>query len=276
MLDYYDSDFPSELLARFPENFDATTVFQGLAHDVPRYLEIVCREGGPVLEPCCGTGRVAIPLALDGHEVTGVDFSKPLLRLLEENAARVAPGALARLSVEHQDVTQLDLGGRRFQVALIAFNSLLCIPSFAGQRAVLAAVATHLREKGLLVLDLINPLSLPVAGDLQPTPFFTRRHPCTGMRYTRFAMLSAFDADHVQRLHGWYDELDAEGCVRRRFYETRWRPIHRFELELMLETSGFVIESLEGGHRGESYTPTSPRMFVQARRAEVARAGKTP
>ena len=44
-----------------------------------------------------------------------------------------------------------------------------------------------------------------------------------------------------------------------------WRPIFRHELQLMLRHAGFAIESLEGGHRAEPYTATSPRMFVQAR-----------
>ena len=34
----------------------------------------------------------------------------------------------------------------------------------------------------------------------------------------------------------------------------------------MLAEAGFRIEAMEGGHRGESYTASSPRMFVQARR----------
>ncbi|MCP4251232.1 MAG: class I SAM-dependent methyltransferase [bacterium] len=266
MLEYYDADFPSEMLTMYPENFDETTVFQGLAHDIPRYLELAALQSGPILELCCGTGRVAIPLAEAGHHVTAVDFSDVLLSTLSENQVRVAAGSKDRLRVIRQDVTTLDLGDERFAVAIIAFNSLLCIPDFRLQRRVLARVAHHLSPRGVLVLDLVNPLTLPLGGDPRPTPFFTRRHPRTGRRYTRFSMLSGFDATQAQRLHGWYDEIDDEGIVRRRAYDTTWRPIFRFELELMLELAGFTIESLEGGHCKETYTPTSPRMFVQARK----------
>jgi SAM-dependent methyltransferase len=266
MLDYYDADFPSALLTRFPENFDEKTAYQGLAHDIARYRALAAREGGRVLEICCGTGRVSIPLAIDGHHVTAVDLSTPLLRTLEENVQRVAPSAAEHLHVVQQDATTLDLGAARFAMAFIAFNSLLCIPSFDAQRRVLSAIARHMDDGALLVLDVVSPLALKIHGDPVATPFFTRRHPRTGNRYTRFAMCSPFDADHVQRLHGWYDELAEDGTVRRRSYDTKWRPIHRFELELMLEGAGFGIEAIEGGHRGEPYTSASPRMFVQARR----------
>lgn len=266
MLEYYDSDFPSALLSRYPENFDATTVSQGLAHDVARYLEIAARENGEILELCCGTGRVAIPLALQGSSIAAVDFSDALLETLRENIERVAPDAGRRIEIIHQDVTGLDLEKRQFKLAIMAFNSLLCIPDFAAQRKALASAARHLVKGGLLVLDLINPLSLAREGNPIPTPFFTRRHPRTGRRYTRFAMLSPFDAAHVQRLHGWYDEYGDDGVIRRRPYETLWRPIHRFEIELMLEVAGFAIEGIDGGHQHEVYSPASPRMFVSARK----------
>jgi AraC-like DNA-binding protein len=69
---YYDGDYPSPELSVFPENFDEVTKYQGLAFDVVRYKEIAAEQGGPVLELCCGTGRVSIPLAGDGFRVTGV------------------------------------------------------------------------------------------------------------------------------------------------------------------------------------------------------------
>jgi hypothetical protein len=78
-------------------------------------------------------------------------------------------------------------------------------------------------------------------------------------------MSSAFDSDHRQRLHGWYDEITDDNSIRRRPYSLHWRPIFRHELQMMLQQVGFVIESLEGGHRCEPYIETSPRMFVQAR-----------
>jgi SAM-dependent methyltransferase len=219
-----------------------------------------------LLEPFCGTGRVAIPLARAGIDVTAVDFSRELLAQLGANVARLKLDPSPRLCVIEQDVRSLALDRRDFRVAIVAFNSLLCVPELAGQLAVLESMARHLAEDALLLLDVVNPLDLPVTGTSVPTPFFTRRNPANGRRYTRFAMLGPFDAEHRQKLHGWYDEVDDEGHVRRREYATMWRPIHRFELELMLDKAGFAVAKIEGGHRGEAYSATSPRMFVHARR----------
>lgn len=263
---YYDADYPSCDLSAYPENIDETVHYQGIADDVPRYLEIASSIQGPILELCCGTGRIAIPLARDGHRVTGVDVSRGMLDQLEANLRRQAPEVTERLKLVEQDVSRLDLDARDFQLAIIAFNSLLCITDFQQQRRALRKVAEHLAPGGVLVLDVVNPLQLKLQGDPVPKPFFTRRNPHNGNTYTRFAMVSAFDEQHRQRLHGWYDEIMSDGTLKREHYSLYWRPIFRHELELMLEEAGFELLAIEGGHHAEPYTAQSPRMFVQARR----------
>lgn len=261
---YYDSDYPSPYDTLFPENFDQTTEYQGLAFDLNRYRELLAELGGPVLELCCGTGRVAIPLAREGFEVTCVDISQAMLmrfrRALDEEQKAVAE----RITLVEQDVTKLDLPGNRFKTAILAFNSLLCIPDFNGQCAALRAVSNHLISGGKLLIDVVNPLKLKIDGDPVPKPFFTRKDRNTGNTYTRFAMMGPFEADHKQQLYGWYDEITSEGFVKRRYYSLYWRPIFRFEIELMLREAGLALLQIEGGHRKEPYTAQSPRMFLIA------------
>jgi ubiquinone/menaquinone biosynthesis C-methylase UbiE len=263
---YYDGDYPSPELSLFPENFDEVTKFQGLAFDVVRYREIASEEGGPVLELCCGTGRVAIPLAREGLSVTGVDISSGMLEQFAVNLKREEAAVAARIKTVRQDITSLALEENSFRLAIMAFNSLLCITDFAAQREALRAVSAHLTRGGLLVIDIVNPLNLKLQGDTLPRPFFTRKNPHNGNTYTRFAMMDAFDENHRQRLHGWYDEIDMEGRVRRQHYSMYWRPIFRFEIELMLKEAGFEIVQIEGGHMKEPYTAQSPRMFIRARK----------
>jgi SAM-dependent methyltransferase len=264
---YYDGDFPAERFCRFRENFDATTHYQGLRYDVPRYVEIAKQTGGPVLEACCGTGRVALPLAEAGFEVTGVDYSPELLRQFRAKLGPEPEALARRIGIVEQDITRLDLERRDYPLAILAFNSLLCLDEFGQQCLALEALAAHMRQDGLLLIDIVNPLQLPADGDPTPRPFFTRRNPHTGQVYTRFAALGPFDSVQRQELYGWYDEIAGDGIVKRRQYSVTWRPIFRYEMQMMLERAGLHIAKLEGGHQGETYTAASPRMFIHARRA---------
>ena len=135
---YYDSDYPSPD-GVYPENFDSVTVYQGLAHDLARYREIAKNAGDPILELCCGTGRVAIPLAKDGHRVTAIDISASMLAQFREKEIS------ARITILEQDVTNLSLETKNYSLGIFAFNSLLCIPDFQKQCDALEAVSRHLR-----------------------------------------------------------------------------------------------------------------------------------
>ena len=50
--------------------------------DVPFYLDLARRYGGPVLEIACGTGRVLLEIARNGIEIWGIDLSKEQLTVL--------------------------------------------------------------------------------------------------------------------------------------------------------------------------------------------------
>jgi SAM-dependent methyltransferase len=259
---FYDGDYPSTLASAIPENCDDVLASQGLAHDLDRYLELAAETDGPVLDLCCGTGRVKIPLARAGHPCTAVDVSSAMLAKMRDNLARESAETRERVICLEQDVTKLNLERRDYRLAICAFNSLLCMPSLEEQRNALRSFGSHLAPGGRLALDLINPLLLKLQGDPVPKPFFTRRDPLSGRQYTRFAACDPLDAQQRQRLHGWYDEVADDGTVRRFPYSLYWRPIFRFELQLLLEQAGLEMLSLEGGHRKEPYAANSPRMFV--------------
>ena len=55
--------------------------------DVDLYLALAGRVGGPILELGVGTGRLAVPLAAAGYDVTGVDLDPAMLARARSRAA---------------------------------------------------------------------------------------------------------------------------------------------------------------------------------------------
>jgi ubiquinone/menaquinone biosynthesis C-methylase UbiE len=95
-----------------------------------------------VLDAGCGTGRVAIELARRVIEAVGVDADPGML-----SAARAkAP----ELEWVRADLSVMDLGERRFDVAVMAGNVMIFVePGTEG--AVLERLAAHLRPGGAVV-----------------------------------------------------------------------------------------------------------------------------
>ena len=74
---------PSAVLAKYYDGAYAAT--KDLI-DVPFYVDLAKRIGGPVLEIGCGTGRV-LPTARAGIAIHGVDSSQPMLGILTRRSS---------------------------------------------------------------------------------------------------------------------------------------------------------------------------------------------
>jgi len=58
--------------------------------DIPFYLRQIGKYGEPVLELGCGTGRITIPIAERGIQVTGLDISDSMLAHAKKKTAEKA------------------------------------------------------------------------------------------------------------------------------------------------------------------------------------------
>src|SRR5437762_13245766 len=68
------SETPAEALARLYD-LDLTED----PGDLELYRALARRTGGPIVELAVGSGRIAAPLAADGHRVVGVDLDPAML-----------------------------------------------------------------------------------------------------------------------------------------------------------------------------------------------------
>lgn len=133
--------------------------------DLDLYLALAARSKGPILELAAGTGRISIPLAARGHEVTGIDRDRAALGRAKSawEAASGRPGGGRRgssrggsLQLLEADITTLALD-QRFGLVILALNSLLLLPGRGAQLAALRTMATHLAPDGQAVLDVWLP-----------------------------------------------------------------------------------------------------------------------
>ena len=123
--------------------------------EVDFYLDLMRACHAPVLELGVGTGRVAIPAALAGHRVVGVDLHPTMLEVARSKAAEaeITPGTL---ELVQGDMTELSLQFRDFGMVIIPGNTLALVLTEPGQQATLTRAAKHLRRGGTLALSLYN------------------------------------------------------------------------------------------------------------------------
>lgn len=135
--------------------YDAT-MYDGLntfLSDLSFYKKWLPKEkDAKILELCCGTGRLTIPIAKEGYNICGIDYTPSML----EQAKLKAIEAGVRVKFIEADIRTLDLR-EKFDFIFIPFNSIHHLYSNEDLFKVLRMVRNHLQQNGLFLLDCFNP-----------------------------------------------------------------------------------------------------------------------
>jgi SAM-dependent methyltransferase len=148
-------------------------------HDLAFYRMLAGERGGPILDAGCGTGRLLVPLARDGHRVVGLDRAAPMLARAAWRIGRAGAAVRDRVLLARGDLTALPARRRRFALVIAAFHTVQHCESDAALAAFLRAAAAALIPGGWLAFDTFAPSRrfLERTGPSGVTRF---RHPRTG------------------------------------------------------------------------------------------------
>jgi demethylmenaquinone methyltransferase / 2-methoxy-6-polyprenyl-1,4-benzoquinol methylase len=78
------------------------------------------RAGDRALDLCCGTGDISFALAANGAEVTGLDFSEPMLEVARQRAQR--NGKESGVRFLPGDAMQLEFSNASFDVVTVGYG----------------------------------------------------------------------------------------------------------------------------------------------------------
>ncbi len=232
-----------------------------LLEDLPFYLEFARRTGSPLLDAMCGSGRLLIPLAEQGYEITGCDLSPAMLRLAQDYAT--SSGVAARVTLRHTDLCHADLPAHHFSMAFVAINSFLHLTSTREQLAALRTLHSALQPDGILLLDLLNPDPVTIAHD-DNRLLVDKVFELEGQQVLKLVASASDPASQISQMTYLYDVQHADNGVVRHTLQFDLRWLHRYELEHLLYRTGFMLRAVYGSYDLDDYNSTSERMIALA------------
>lgn len=250
MADFPEDDFPYLYHAHHSRHMD----------DLPFWLGLAELQGDPLLELGCGSGRILIPLADAGYQVTGIEIDPGMLRVLRANLAK---DLLPRVELVEADFTDFRLG-KRYRLVILPCNTYSTLDA-AQRQGLLACVARHLPAGGVFVAGLPNPALLrqmPSYGDPEVEEVFP--HPLDGRpvqvssswRRTTQGMTIAWDYQH--------ESLD--GLSRHVIHrEVRHQLVNTQTYLSEMHRAGFTAVELYGDFTGSAYRRQSEHLILAAK-----------
>lgn len=196
---------------------------------------------GPVLELAIGTGRLALPLAERGLEVSGIDASEEMVKKLREK-----PGG-DRITVTMGDFADVDVEGQ-FSLIYVAFNTLFALLTQEAQLRCFANAAKRLADGGVFVVEAFVP-------DLGR--FDRGQRPNVNIVEPDRVMIDVSRHDPAeQRIDSSHVVLTESGT---KLYPVGLRYAFPAELDLMARLAGLELTNRWGGWRRQPFDAASDR-----------------
>ncbi len=208
---------------------------------------------GPVLELGIGTGRLALPLAERGLDVSGIDASEAMVAKL-----RAKPGG-DRLEVTIGDFANVDVDGA-FSLVFVAFYTFFALSTVDAQQRCFDNVARHLEAAGgRFVLEAFVP---------DPSRFVRDQHLEVMHVSPAGARINASRHDPAaQRVDSLIMFISNDGVQT---WPVRLRYSYPSELDAMATAAGLELEDRWSGWTGEPFDERDSAKHVSVYRRKAS------
>ena len=242
---------------RDPQTYDVEV--ESYDEDRPLIEQWARSLGGPLLDVACGTGRMALRMAAQGYQVTGVDITPEMIARARQKAARQA------ISIDWvvADARAFHLQ-QQFPFAFMLCNAWQFFLTRQDQEALLACVREHLRPEGCFLFETRNPTPrnllevLHPEGDKHTTPDGGQLVATEQQYYDPMTQIQ-----HYTRVLKF---LHPGGQQEEKTLYTDLRYVFPQEMEALLFYNGFQIRACYGNWQQEPLTATSRSMIYVCQR----------
>ena len=199
--------------------YDSTIDWESrLAREIPFLKECIAKDRARVLDMACGSGRHAIALARENHNVTGFDNSKSMIQIARSLAD--SEGATVDFLVE--DMLHMGrFADEKYDLIYCIGNSLELLNDLNALEKVFKLVHKSLKDGGTFVFQILNFEEI-IASDFRFMPsksgkldtgeevifnrFFDHK---VGKNYSNLVFTSIIRSDN-----NWISEINTQNVLR--------------------------------------------------------------
>ncbi len=240
---------------------------RSISKDVDFYVDCSRGTGGRTLELGCGTGRVLIPTAISGCEITGLDLSPHMLTKCQEKLDEQVAEVQQRVKLIQGNMTDFKTC-ETYSLVTIPFRPFQHIVDLDEQKACLRCINEHLIPQGKLIFDIFHPYpprlvyNNKYAEEIEDLP---ETQLPDGRKLRRTNRMAAFHRNlQYNDIELIYYVTYPDGREERLVQSFPMRYFYRYEMEHLLELCGFRVVELFGDFEKSDFSIDSPEMIFFA------------
>ncbi|WP_332238830.1 class I SAM-dependent methyltransferase [Sporolactobacillus sp. KGMB 08714] len=238
--------------------------------DIPFYKKFTDKYSD-FLELGIGTGRVALELARNNANVTGIDSSNEMLNIARKKIEKENLGE--RVKLIQGDMRDFFLKGKTFEVAYIAEYTFCSLQTTSDQEHCLSSIYCHLKKDGILIIHLFLPKAQYLGNHkkggiggaiLEDGGYYTLEN---GNHLLKTLFVTYDNSTQLQKASIIHEEMDAHSNLVKKFIKPlSVRIVYRYEMELLLKNSGFDLLNVFGDFNENPLTDGSWDMIFVAKK----------
>ena len=209
-------------------------------------------KNAKILELCCGTGRLTLPIAKEGFKISGVDNCSSML----EQAKIKAIESGLKVDFINADIRTLELE-EKYDLIFIPFNSIHHLYQNEDLFYVFKVVKKHLEIGGKFLFDCYNPnihYIVEAEKELKEIAEYTTKD---GRKIVIKQAMKYENETQINRIEWHYfinDKFDSVQNLDMRMYFPQ-------ELDSYLKWNGFQIVEKFGNFNEEKFTDNSEKQI---------------
>ena len=225
--------------------------------------------GDPILDVGCGTGRVMLHLAQEGHTCVGVDTSAQMLARAEQKVAGL-PEIASRSRFVLGDIETYE-SQEPFGLILLPYHTFMHFQNQDTQLNVLKQLASNLAPNGAMIFDLPNAGEAFATQDEYTISLErTFTDPESGNVVMQQSVSNIDRVKQLLHIQWIYDEIGEDNVVRRTIAPLTLRYVFYAEMKLLLAATGLKIVDVYGDYEQGPFGDGCERMIIVAKHDSAA------
>lgn len=234
--------FNNEYTSFFAEFYD---ILQSNTSDIKALIKIAQKQGQTVLELGSGTGRILIPLAKAGLNVTGLEFSRDMIDIANRKLEAEDSKVRNRCKIMQGDVLDFNLNAA-FDLVLASCNFINHFTDYKSLKQIFSNARDHLKDNGVFLIDCSLPNVKAMIHGNNKHEVFDYFYPKNGTKIKdkftpSYDLINLLEHDHIV-----LEEYKEKQLLRREECKETVSFYFPREIIFLLETEGFDVFHQQG------------------------------